>query len=57
MIFHPHYCFVCLYSWIAKARLEKCPKCQSTKVINWAGETLWEQEKNELSNIPKKEKS
>jgi len=34
MIFYPHYCYKCGFSWPAAKRLEKCPMCGSKDVVN-----------------------
>jgi len=39
MIFHPHFCYVCMRDYIAKDRIEPCPYCDGMNIINWAGET------------------
>ena len=47
MIFYPHYCYDCGFSWIAKERLEHC-RCGSIKTVNCyreKGETMTEKRK------------
>lgn len=40
-LFYPHYCCACHSTYITgRPFVERCPFCESDRVVNWRGETM-----------------
>lgn len=48
LVFYPHWCFDCMYSFVGSKESEPCPRCGSENVVNYKRELY----KNRVPGTP-----